>query len=192
MRAFTDEEKVRIRGDLIRAYETCLNQFGLQKTSVDEIVRMAGISKGSFYLFYESKEALFVDVLDTVQERVVATAYEVTPAGSPRETMRQVLLHIYHEIQKTPWLLRLDEVEYVRLLHRLPPDRIAQHMSHDGRDIAKVAAHFGIRFCVPVETLTAMVRILLYPILVSDKVGPGMDAAAEILIRGAVEQAVAE
>lgn len=44
-------------------------QYGYKKTSVDELCRQAGISKGAFYLFFESKEALFCEVLCSVQEQ---------------------------------------------------------------------------------------------------------------------------
>jgi AcrR family transcriptional regulator len=192
MRAFSDEEKTRIRQDLIRSYESCLNKYGLQKTSVDEIVELAGISKGSFYLFYQSKEALFVDVLDSVQERVVSAAYGVTPLSSTRQTMKEILRCIYREIKKTPWVLSLDSFEYERLLHRLPPELLERHMSRDSLDVAQVAEHFGIKFTVPVETATAVVRILLYPILAGDKIGPRVDEAVDLLISGAAEQAVVE
>lgn len=192
MRAFSDEEKLQIQQDLIRSYETCLNKVGLQKTSIDEIVRMAGISKGSFYLFYESKDALFLDVLDSIQQRVVSTAYEVKPSPSPRQTMVEILNCVYQEIKKTPWLLNLDGLEYERMLRRLPPDLLERHMSQDSLDITKIADKFGIKLRVSLETATAMIRILLYPILLGDKIGPQADEAVRLLIRGAAEQAVAE
>lgn len=43
---------------------------GYKKTGVDELCRQAGISKGAFYLFYASKEALFCEVLCSVQEQM--------------------------------------------------------------------------------------------------------------------------
>ncbi len=36
-----------------------IQQQGVRKTSVDELVKYANISKGAFYLFYTSKELLF-------------------------------------------------------------------------------------------------------------------------------------
>ncbi len=36
---------------------------GVRKTSIDELVREAGISKGSFYRFFPGKEALALEVL---------------------------------------------------------------------------------------------------------------------------------
>lgn len=39
-----------------------MNQFGVKKTTVDELVKRVSIPKGTFYLFYPSKEQLFFDV----------------------------------------------------------------------------------------------------------------------------------
>lgn len=36
---------------------------GWKKTSLDELVQPAGIAKGSFYAFFDSKESLYLDVM---------------------------------------------------------------------------------------------------------------------------------
>lgn len=56
---FSDKEKEMIQERLLSKAEICWGKYGIKKTSVDELVRMAGISKGAFYLFYPSKELLF-------------------------------------------------------------------------------------------------------------------------------------
>ena len=62
-RSFTETEKENIRKRLLDACRQSWTQYGYKKTSVDELCQQAGISKGAFYLFFESKEALFCDVL---------------------------------------------------------------------------------------------------------------------------------
>ena len=56
--AFTDEEKKIIRKKLERAAKECLQRYGVRKTTVDQMVAMADISKGSFYSFYSSKNIM--------------------------------------------------------------------------------------------------------------------------------------
>ena len=50
--------------DLLRraAYD-CFREQGYTATSVDKICRAAGVSKGSFYWTYSSKQEIFVDIL---------------------------------------------------------------------------------------------------------------------------------
>ena len=54
--AFTDEQNEQIRNDLIRAAQRCGITIGMRKTSVEQLTEAVGISKGSFYKFFESKE----------------------------------------------------------------------------------------------------------------------------------------
>ena len=62
--AFTDEQNEQIRNDLIRAARRCGITIGMRKTSVEQLTEAVGISKGSFYKFFESKELLFFAVLE--------------------------------------------------------------------------------------------------------------------------------
>ncbi len=66
---FSEEEKEKIRQQLLEQGEKQFSTFGFKKTNVDEIARAAGISKGAFYRFYESKELLFMDVIEHVEIR---------------------------------------------------------------------------------------------------------------------------
>ncbi|RPJ03614.1 MAG: TetR/AcrR family transcriptional regulator, partial [Spirochaetaceae bacterium] len=58
-KGFTEREKELIRKKLYTEGTRLFGQYGVQKTTVDEIAKAAGISKGSFYGFYDSKEELF-------------------------------------------------------------------------------------------------------------------------------------
>ena len=60
---YSQSERENIRKDLIRQAERCLYYKGIGGTSVDELVRAVRIPKGTFYLFYPSKEDLFLQVL---------------------------------------------------------------------------------------------------------------------------------
>lgn len=57
--AFTDEQNEQIRNDLIREARRCGITIGMRKTSVEQLAEAVGISKGSFYKFFDSKELLF-------------------------------------------------------------------------------------------------------------------------------------
>ena len=50
--AFSDNERELINLKLIEVAEECLKKYGVRKTTVDQIVQMTGISKGSFYNFF--------------------------------------------------------------------------------------------------------------------------------------------
>jgi AcrR family transcriptional regulator len=61
--AFTVLEKQRIAQALVDTAEDLFTTQGLKKTSLDELVGPAGIAKGSFYAFFDSKESLYLEVM---------------------------------------------------------------------------------------------------------------------------------
>lgn len=60
MQQRSEETKTRILESAIKLF----SGHGYNKASVDDICREAGISKGAFYHHFESKQALFLAVLD--------------------------------------------------------------------------------------------------------------------------------
>lgn len=61
-KVYTDEEKKKIIEKLKKEANILMQEKGVKKTTVDELVKRAGIPKGTFYLFYPSKEMLLFDV----------------------------------------------------------------------------------------------------------------------------------
>jgi len=61
-KAFTDIEKEYIRKRLKEKGTELFIKYGIKKTTVDDLVKLTGISKGSFFSFFSSKEELFFTV----------------------------------------------------------------------------------------------------------------------------------
>lgn len=78
---YSEVEKANIKKDLRLHAERSLFHKGVKGTSVDELVNLAMIPKGTFYLFYETKEALFFDVLVSfrlqMQDKMMAMLQEL-------------------------------------------------------------------------------------------------------------------
>ncbi len=62
--AFTEEEMNRIRSGLIQAGIRLSKELGLQKMSVEKLTEAVGIAKGSFYLFFGSKEDFILAIAE--------------------------------------------------------------------------------------------------------------------------------
>lgn len=69
-KTFSDSERAYIRRRLMEEAKECLGLYGIRKTTVDELVKRVKIPKGTFYLFYESKELLFFDVFCTLHDEM--------------------------------------------------------------------------------------------------------------------------
>ncbi len=93
----TPRQRARARREQIRrAAYRCFRDRGYHGTSVDAICEAAGISKGSFYWHYPSKQDVFVDILDQWGRQVAAELYkqfeEAVVADDYVEAVTQALL----------------------------------------------------------------------------------------------------
>src|SRR4030095_16737586 len=77
-KAFSEHEKEIIRSQMREKGKDLFEKQGLKKTSVDELTAAVGISKGAFYLFYESKEELFLEILEQLEQEIQTKILEFT------------------------------------------------------------------------------------------------------------------
>lgn len=68
--AFTEEEQEQIREQLFLKGIRLIVKFGLQRTTVDKLTKECGIAKGSFYLFYDSKESYLAALAEYADGRM--------------------------------------------------------------------------------------------------------------------------
>ncbi len=133
-RSFTEREKENIKRSLQEACKQNWTQYGYKKTSVDEICRQAGISKGAFYLFFESKEALFCEVLCSVQGQICSAASEVIGKHKDKYGVAEALKLIYREYDKNNFLYDSDSADFTILMNKLSEEQAkkieeSNHMS---------------------------------------------------------------
>lgn len=123
-RSFTEREKENIKKGLQDACKQSWTQYGYKKTSVDELCREAGISKGAFYLFFESKEALFCEVLCSVQEQIRQVASRAMEEQKDRYGAAKALKLIYREYDKNNFLYNSNTTDFTIFMNRLTEDQI--------------------------------------------------------------------
>ncbi len=123
-RSFTEREKENIKKGLQDACKRSWTQYGYKKTSVDELCREAGISKGAFYLFFESKEALFCEVLCSVQEQIRQVASRAMEEQKDRYGAAKALKIIYREYDKNNFLYNSNTTDFTIFMNRLTEDQI--------------------------------------------------------------------
>jgi AcrR family transcriptional regulator len=58
------------RARLIEAAKGVFEDHGFRDARISDISKRAGLSHGSFYHYFESKEEVFLEVVDTLQDRV--------------------------------------------------------------------------------------------------------------------------
>ena len=134
-RSFTEREKENnIKKSLQEACKQSWTQYGYKKTSVDDLCKQVGISKGAFYLFFESKEALFCEVLYSVQEQICNAALEVIEKHKDKYGVAKALKLIYREYDKNNFLHDSDSTDFTILMNKLSEEQAkkieeSNHMS---------------------------------------------------------------
>ncbi len=100
-RAFTAIEKETIRSKLMEAGRSCFLRFGMSKTTIEDLTRPAGISKASFYLFFNSKEDLYIDLfmeeMPAMMNRLLESSFGAT--DDTREALVLLVKGIAREVQ---------------------------------------------------------------------------------------------
>ena len=122
-KSFTKREKENIKRSLQEACKQSWTQYGYKKTSVDDLCRQVGISKGAFYIFFESKEALFCEVLCSVQEQMNKAAFETIEMYRNKYGVAAALKLIYREYNKNNFLYNSDSMDFTILMNKLSEEQ---------------------------------------------------------------------
>jgi AcrR family transcriptional regulator len=99
--AATDTKRRRSREEtrqrLVEAAHEVFARNGYERSTIDEIVREAGFSKGAFYVHFETKEDLFWELLEERIEAQQAIFREaIDPALSVEENERRLLETVFN------------------------------------------------------------------------------------------------
>ncbi|MDA8138354.1 MAG: TetR family transcriptional regulator [Desulfobacteraceae bacterium] len=70
----TTKEKERKREEIMKAAIRVFSRLGYHQTKVSDIAKELKISTGSFYLYFQNKRELFIDVIDQVFKAIVGEA----------------------------------------------------------------------------------------------------------------------
>ena len=140
--AFTDEEKKVIKKKLHTVAKECLQRYGVKKTTVDQMVVMANISKGSFYNFYSSKELLFFAVLEEYQVEIMNRLTEQLEQENLINTNQfvQLLYDFYQDFRYSFMYTIFKNNEMELLIRKLPKEVITTHHLLDNGMIEKIVS----------------------------------------------------
>ena len=114
---------------LRRAAFQCFAEAGFHETTVDDICRKAGVSKGTFYWYFESKELVFVQILEAWADEVEGEIRtQFTDAFKDQDPLPALLLALGREGRRGRRLLPVSR--------HVPWDVDQIGASRDGRLLA--------------------------------------------------------
>ena len=160
-RSFSEREKENIRKSLIGICKQNWTQYGYKKTSVDEMCKQVGISKGAFYLFFESKEALFCEVLCSVQREICEMAEAAMKEEKGKPGVVKALKLIYRAYDKNSFLYGSDTVDYTILMNKVSEEQ-AKEMEQAGESSRQLfSSHPTLKFKVNANMAISVIYSLI-------------------------------
>lgn len=107
------ETRERILGAAFRAVE----RFGLSRFTMDDVARLAGVSRQSVYRYFDSKDALIVALVYREEEAFIEGVRDADSRHeSLEDAMREAILFCLRTAREHPLLDRLLETEPDALL----------------------------------------------------------------------------
>ncbi|MEJ2663730.1 MAG: TetR/AcrR family transcriptional regulator [Spirochaetia bacterium] len=132
-RPFNQAEKEKIKDNLLVKGRDLFAKKGLKNTSVEELTRASGIALGSFYAFYNSKEELYFDILES-EEKTISKIIEkqLISFDMTRKNFKHFLLKTIDLITGNPLLKTLlNAKDYQELIAKIPESRYQRHLKQE-------------------------------------------------------------
>lgn len=191
-KTLSEGERAYIAERLKTEAKACLATYGIRKTTIDELVKRVGIPKGTFYLFYESKERLLFDVIlefnDEIQSQLLREIAELQTSPTV-DTLSDIIVRLYRKLDESfiPRVMQNGELEY--FMRSLPPELSQMHAAHDQSAVEQLLRMLPGMQTKRAEVFSAALRSIFLSILYKDEIGPDIfDDTLRVLIRGVVIQ----
>jgi AcrR family transcriptional regulator len=191
-KTFTDKEREYIKKRLMEEAQDCLRLYGIRKTTVDELVKRANIPKGTFYLFYDSKELLFYDVLCSVHDELHADLrrrLEALDEPAAADQVTELVLGLYKKVEASFLYKFITGGDLELLMRRLPPEVARAHAEKDDFSMEQLIAMApGIKGD-SIKKYSAAMRAIFLSVLHKHEIGEEVfEDALRLMIRGVVMQ----
>ena len=192
-KSYSEQEKEYIKKRLKEEAAKCLAQYGVRRTTVDEIVKRVNIPKGTFYLFYKSKELLLFETIQEQHEIVNRELYQdlsnLAMQEFTAEELTDVIFKFYKMTENMPILKMLDLGEVELLARKLPREIVEEHLQDDTDTIEKMFALLPIKKEVDIKVISAVFHAIYFATLHKSEIGEEQyDEALRTLIYGIVIQ----
>lgn len=191
-KTFSESERAYIKNRLKDEARKCLAQYGIRKTTVDELVKRVNIPKGTFYLFYESKERLLFDVIlqfnDEIQADLLREVSALKDVPSA-DVLTDILFRLYKRLDDSflPRLMQDGEMEF--FMRTLPPELSKLHAEHDDDKVRELLSTLPGMKQEQAEIYSAALRSVFLSLMYKAEIGEKVfDETLRILIRGVVLQ----
>lgn len=129
MKGFTPQERERIEHGLVAAGQELFAAYGLERTRIADLTDEVGIGTSTFYQFFDSKEALYLEIVEReIVGLGVRIEQEIAVQPTVEAEVERALRMLFDELETNEIFYRLlMEDEWQMLERRLPQVSIETH-----------------------------------------------------------------
>ncbi|RCX21339.1 TetR family transcriptional regulator [Fontibacillus phaseoli] len=193
MPRFSENEKKRINEKLLTEGERLFLTHGIKKVTIDDLVKAAGIAKASFYTFYESKEYLYLDIVQNIQQTIFAelnTLLDSNSDSSSEERVLQVFEAMSKMILQYPVLIHMDTATIELIARKVSKERLSAFREQNF-DAAQALLNHGVRFSCDIQTVSHAFQAIYHSwMYLRDQGEQIQSTVTNIILRGVVSQIV--
>ena len=177
-KGFSEREKTLIREQLLAKGRELFGSQGVRKANVEDLTRAANISKGAFYLFYNSKEELFFEILAQFEDEYHASLLEAAarPGASPRQRVKDMLTQAFAIWRTNPLFTNFNQEEFAYLLRKLPEELVQANLNKDEIFVVRLLDQWrerGVQVECDPALFLGLMRALFFMSLHEQDFGPG-------------------
>lgn len=126
------------RQRIFKALATVMARNGYNNTTVDDLIKEAGVSKATFYQHFTSKQDCFMSAYARMQQHVIAAVQEVPQVGTPMEQFAAMLDRYLGFLALDPPTARLFLIE----VYAAGPDAMRRRVELQQEFVSGLAAIF--------------------------------------------------
>lgn len=121
-RAYSDEAKQEREDQIIAAAENLLIEKGYHAINMDQVAHAAGLAKGTVYLYFKTKEEVFLKVFERQGglwgDEIEQTLLTIEPALS------NLVELLVHSLTSRPLFTRLVALSPIIFEYNIPPEQL--------------------------------------------------------------------
>ena len=190
---FTEQQRSAIRQKLFESAQRHALSDGVQRTSLDTLTSEAGISKSSFYKFYESKEQLFIEVALGWESEVITTALRALAAGKNSSDKERAAAFVYRVFERIHQLgiarFLKEDLPYLNAF--MPQELARTHYLSSARSIFDTLRREEVHFTAPDDIVLSVIQLMYLSILNIGDIGESFFPALHALVQSACNRLVA-
>ncbi len=120
----SDDDKKAIRKRLGELCEECWIAQGYKKTSIKNLCDKAGISIGTFYTLYPTKEDLFSETIERIQIKLKEKVLDINRRRQTKEGFAQSIKELLREYDSKPFLYNVNTPDFQSFVTKLPKETL--------------------------------------------------------------------